>query len=305
MSGADSLSRRAVLAGGVLLATAASGHAAPLPASQPERRVRAILGMRYADAKRFEAPRLIRDASPLGAYGPACPQPGNRYLPQDEACQFLNIWTPATTANTGLPVMAYIHGGAYSNGSVSDPLNDGARLAAHGNVVVVTINHRLNALGYLYLPDRFADSGNAGQLDLICALQWIQANIAHYGGDPGNVTLFGQSGGGAKIATLMAMPEAEGLFHKAITMSGQQLTVSGPLHARQRTQAFLDRLGTDPQTASTEQLINALSAPDPIMGGGLYMGPVLDMRHLLRHPFWPEPAPPGQRDPDAARQHRG
>jgi para-nitrobenzyl esterase len=112
-------------------------------------------------------------------------------------------------------------------------------------------------------------------------------------GDPKNVTVFGQSGGGAKIATLMAMPAAKGLFHKAITMSGQQVTASGPLNARKRTQAFLERLGPaiDPATAPIEQLIAALSATDPVLGGGLYMGPVLDMRNLHRHPFWPDAAP--------------
>ncbi len=104
---------------------------------------------------------------------------------------------------------------------------------------------------------------------------------------------FGQSGGGAKIATLMAMPEAKGLFHKAITMSGQQVTASGPLNATKRAQAFLDRLGkgVDPVTAPVDQLVAALAATDPILGGGIYMGPVLDMRHLARHPFWPDAAP--------------
>ncbi len=189
--------------------------------------------------------------------------------------------------------MVYFHGGAYSTGSVTDPLNDGAALAARGDVVVVTVNHRLNALGYLYLPDRFPDSGNNGQLDLICALQWVQRNISAFGGDPENVTVFGQSGGGAKIATLMAMPAAKGLFHKAITMSGQQVTASGPLNAARRAQALLDRLGSgvDPATAPVEQLVAALSATDPILGGGVYMGPVLDMRNLYRHPFWPDAAP--------------
>ncbi len=195
--------------------------------------------------------------------------------------------------------MVYFHGGAYSTGSVTDPLNDGAKLAEQGDVVVVTVNHRLNALGYLYLPDRFPDSGNNGQLDLVLALQWVQRNIANFGGDPQNVTLFGQSGGGAKIATLMAMPAAKGLFHKAITMSGQQVTASGPINAKRRAQAFLDKLGpgVDPATAPVEQLIAALSATDPILGGGVYMGPVLDMRNLLRHPFWPDAAPQGNSIP--------
>jgi para-nitrobenzyl esterase len=195
--------------------------------------------------------------------------------------------------------MVYFHGGAYSTGSVTDPLNDGAKLAELGDVVVVTVNHRLNALGYLYMPDRFPDSGNNGQLDLILALKWVQRNIASFGGDPKNVTLFGQSGGGAKIATLMAMPAAKGLFHKAITMSGQQVTASGPLNAKRRAQAFLDKLGAgvDPATAPVEQLIAALSATDPILGGGLYVGPVLDMRNLHRHPFWPDAAPQGNSIP--------
>lgn len=231
-----------------------------------------------------------------GVFGPVCPQSGDRYQPQSEDCLFLNVWTSNYAPAEPLPVMVYFHGGAYSTGSVTDPLNDGAALAARGDMVVVTVNHRLNAFGYLYLArldPRFPNSGNAGQLDLILALQWIQRNIAAFGGDPGNVTVFGQSGGGAKIATLMAMPAAKGLFHKAITMSGQQVTASGPLNATKRAEAFLEKLGTDvdPATAPVEQMIAALSATDPILGGGVYMGPVLDMRNLHRHPFWPDAAP--------------
>jgi para-nitrobenzyl esterase len=198
--------------------------------------------------------------------------------------------------------MVYIHGGAYSNGSVVDPINDGAALAAKGDVVVVTVNHRLNALGYLSLS-QYPDSGNAGQLDLILALKWVQRNIGAFGGDPHNVTVFGQSGGGAKIATLMAMPAAKGLFHKAITMSGQQVTAQGPLNAAKRTKAFMEKLGAnggesvDPTTAPLEKLMDALSATDPILGGGVYMGPVLDMRNLSRHPFWPDAAPQGNAIP--------
>jgi para-nitrobenzyl esterase len=254
-------------------------------------------GIRYAQAERFRAPIPVLSAeqpfAEPGQFGPACPQAGDRYNPQSEDCLFLNVWTPIAPAKKPRAVMVYFHGGAYSSGSVTDPLNDGAGLAARGDVVVVTVNHRLNALGYLYLPDRFPDSGNAGQLDLILALKWVQRNIAAFGGNPGNVTVFGQSGGGAKIATLMAMPEAAGLFHKAITMSGQQVTASGPLNASKRAAAFLDKLGTgvDPATAPVGELVAALSATDPIIGGNVYMGPVLDMKHLTRHPFWPDPAP--------------
>jgi para-nitrobenzyl esterase len=334
MSGAD-LTRRGLLAGGLGLAVSstvsartyqATTHAlvwqklvaadglyrsAGIRSIDPE--VFPFRGIRYARAKRFEAPIPILGAEQFGpdpekapeadaserlgpVFGPACPQTADRYAPQSEDCLFLNVWTPDPKPARKKPVMVYFHGGAYSTGSVTDPINDGVKLAARGDVVVVTVNHRLNALGYLYLArldPRFPDSGNAGQLDLIVALRWVQRNIAAFGGDSDNVTIFGQSGGGAKIATLMAMPEAKGLFHKAITMSGQQVTASGPLNATKRAQAFLGKLGqgVDPATAPVEQLVAALSATDPILGGGIYMGPVLDMKHLTRHPFWPDAAP--------------
>ncbi|HMO74755.1 MAG TPA: carboxylesterase family protein [Sphingopyxis sp.] len=290
MSGGE-LTRRALLGAGLAAA------AAPAFALDVASGVRAFLGIRYGRAQRFQAPEAVEWSSfqmrGTGRFGPSCPQVASRYRPQSEDCLFLNLWTPTGRGTAPHPVMVYFHGGAYSTGSVADPLNDGAALADRGDVVVVTVNHRLNALGYLYQPDRFPDSGNAGQLDLILALEWVQRNIAAYGGDPGNVTVFGQSGGGAKIATLMAMPAAKGLFHKAITMSGQQVTASGPLNAAKRTAAFLAKLGegVDPATAPVEDLIAALSATDPILGGSVYMGPVLDMRHLMRHPFWPDAAP--------------
>lgn len=262
------------------------------PADQMTVRAHRFAGIRYARAPRFEPPVPVTSSGAMAqqapGFGPACPQPGTAYQPQSEDCLFLNVWTPPAPATVPRPVMVYFHGGAYSTGSVTDRLNDGAALAARGDVVVVTVNHRLNALGYLYLPERFPDSGNAGQLDLICALEWVQRNIAAFGGDPANVTLFGQSGGGAKIATLMAMPAARGLFHKAITMSGQQVTASGPLNAAKRAAAYLAALGENSANAPVEALIAALSAPDPVLGGRVYFGPVLDMRNLLRHPFWPD-----------------
>ncbi len=262
------------------------------PAHPPTVRALRYAGIRYARAERFCAPVPVVSNKPMAeqapAFGPACPQPGKAYQPQSEDCLFLNLWVPAKVQAARLPVMVYFHGGAYSAGSVTDPLNDGAALAARGDVVVVTVNHRLNALGYLYMPDAFPDSGNAGQLDLIAALEWVKRNIAAFGGDPDNVTLFGQSGGGAKIATLMAMPAARGLFHKAITMSGQQVTASGPINARRRAEAFLARLDSDPASAPVEALVAALDATDPVLGGRVYFGPVVDMRHLHRHPFWPD-----------------
>ena len=256
-------------------------------------------GIRYGTAKRFEAPRPVAPSqvtSDALTFGPSAPQRGNTYAPQSEDCLFLNIWSPEARRGPALPVMVYFHGGAYSTGSVADPLNDGRHLAAK-NAVVVTVNHRLNALGYLYLARldaRFPDSGNAGQLDLVLALQWIRDNIAGFGGDPRRVMTFGQSGGGAKIATLMGMPAAAGLFHRAATMSGQQVTASGPLNATARARAFLARLKATPADVAAmpvERIIGALDTVDPIIGGGIYFGPVLDMTWLRRHPFWPDANP--------------
>jgi para-nitrobenzyl esterase len=295
-SGDSRFSRRAVLGSPLALV------AVPAFASKPQSNLLILKGIRYGIAERFCAPRGVPfDSKAIGAsqtFGPACPQPGGRYLPSSEDCLYLNLWAPKAKTSQPRPVMVYFHGGAYSTGSVTDPLNDGAALAEHGDVVVVTVNHRLNAFGYLYMPEQFPDSGNAGHLDLILALQWVQAHIAAFGGDPDNVTLFGQSGGGAKIATLMAMPAAKGLFHKAITMSGQQVTASGPLNAARRTQALRAQLiRAEPATVPPEELVAALSAQDPILGGGVYMGPVLDMRHLHRHPFWPDAAPQSREIP--------
>ncbi|MES2753927.1 MAG: carboxylesterase family protein [Pseudomonadota bacterium] len=312
MSAAE-VSRRAVV-GGVLLAGALA--ATPLQARRfapfavdcsagritgrlDDEKLGSFLGIRYGTAERFRAPAPFGQRGAIrrvGDFGPASPQRG-RYDPQSEDCLFLNIWTKAPTVPAKKPVMVYFHGGAYTTGSVTDPLNDGAALAARGDVVVVTVNHRLNAFGYLYLAEldpRFPDSGNAGQLDLILALEWVRDNIAAFGGNPGCVTVFGQSGGGAKIATLMAMPAARGLFHRAITMSGQQVTASGPRHATERTRTYLAKLGVSERdlspllTMPVEQLVLALGATDPILGGSLYFGPVLDMRALARHPFWPD-----------------
>lgn len=254
--------------------------------------VAAFRGIRYGRAERFRAP--VREPAPRDvvrttAFGPVCPQRSRRG-PQGEDCLVLNVWTPAPHAAARLPVMVYVHGGAYAFGSGADPVTHGHRLAERG-VVVVTLNHRLNALGYLYLPDRFPDSGNAGQLDLVLAFRWIRENIGAFGGDPACVTAFGDSGGGGKVTTLMAMPAARGLFHRAITMSGQQVTGSGAINAARRAAAFLARLGADAADVATlpvQRLVEALDATDPVLGGPVYMGPVLDMRSLPRHPFWPD-----------------
>ncbi len=239
------------------------------------------------------------------AYGASCPQPHSEER-MSEDCLFLNVWTPGLRDGGKRPVMFYIHGGAYSSGSGSANIYDGVNLCKRGNVVVVTINHRLNAFGYLSLgmfsKPEFADSGNVGQIDLVLALEWVRDNIEEFGGDPNTVMVFGQSGGGAKIATMMAMPAAKGLFHRATTMSGQQVTASGPLHAQQRTEMYLAALGISKSNldaikdVSAEKMVAALKATDPIVGsGGVYFGPVLDERSLTRHPFYPD-APPQSAD---------
>ncbi|MBC9031026.1 carboxylesterase/lipase family protein [Sphingomonas sp. JC676] len=314
MSADDGISRRALIGAGtalMLVPAAALARPSRLVIECPSGRFTstrhvesgsdawAFKGIRYGLAERFSAsfpvPRVIMDAD---EFGPVAPQRGLGQ-PQSEDCLYLNIWTTGAEAGKR-PVMVYFHGGAYSNGSVTDPQNDGATLAATEDVVVVTVNHRLNAFGYLYLArfdPRFADSGNAGQLDLILALHWIKANIAAFGGDPGRVFVFGQSGGGAKIATLMGMPAAKGLFHSAATMSGQQVTASGPLNATKRAQAYLAKLGVKEDNLQPlldmpmEKLIEATEATDPILGGSVYFGPVLDMKWLVRHPFWPDANP--------------
>ncbi|QAY76011.1 carboxylesterase/lipase family protein [Sphingosinicella sp. BN140058] len=308
------IDRRTMIGAGALLGAAgllpaAAGAAAKAPVvTTRQGRLRGRLegglavfrGIRYGRAERFKAPTAVppsRDIVDALAFGPSAPQRGTRYAPASEDCLFLNVWTPEAKAGGKRPVLVYIHGGAYSSGSVVDPLNDGRHLAARGDAVVVTVNHRLNALGYLYLArldPNYPDSGNLGQLDLILALIWIRDNIAAFGGDPGRVLVFGQSGGGAKIATMMGMPAARGLFHRAITMSGQQVTASGPLNATARARAYLDALKATPADLAAmplERLIEGLGATDPILGGGVYFGPVLDMKWLTRHPFWPDANP--------------
>jgi len=254
---------------------------------------------RWQPALQEAAWRGVRDAF---EYGPSAPQRGSDG-PGSEDCLRLNVWTPALRDGAKRPVLVYIHGGGFNTGSGSDPLYDGGVLCRSGDVVVVTINHRLNAFGYLHLRDlggaTFAHAGNIGQLDLVQALEWLRAHADEFGGDAGNVTVFGQSGGGAKIATLMAMPAARGLFHRAWTMSGQQVTAAGPRAASQRAGIFLDALGIAPgeldrlRTLPMQALLDAQRARDPsrVEDSALYFGPVVDTVNLPRHPFWPD-APP-------------
>ncbi len=268
-----------------------------------DRGIRVFKGVRYgADTsdRRFRPavpPQPWREVRDALQYGPASPQ-HSAEPNQSEDCLFLNVWTPALADGGRRPVMVYVHGGAHANGSGSDPLYDGVALCRRGDVVVVTLNHRLNVFGYnglgQILGGDFAKSGSVGNLDLMLALGWVRDNIARFGGDPTNITVFGQSGGGAKLVTLMAMPSAAGLFHKVITMSGQHVTAMGPQHAEQRMRAYLDRVGLTSARASelaslpAQRLVEALAMDDPIEKGGIYFWSVMDHDTLPRHPFVPD-----------------
>jgi para-nitrobenzyl esterase len=305
--------RHLLLSSAGFLASCATStaHAAPAPPtlelttgqirgrwSGPVREFRGIPYGADTSTTRFLPPKPaapwtgIHDAT---AYGPASPQ-GGAGEAQSEDCLVLNIWAPPHQPNARRPVLVYIHGGGYTSGSGASPLTHGANLAARGDVVVITLNHRLNIFGHLYLGrlagNDYAASGNAGLLDLVLALEWVRDNASAFGGNPNNVTLFGQSGGGAKIACLMAMPAAKGLFHRVWTMSGQQVTAQGPRGATARARSALDAIGAtldQLRTIPADKLLAALAAKDPsIAGSRIYWGPVLDDVTLPTHPFWPD-----------------
>jgi para-nitrobenzyl esterase len=214
---------------------------------------------------------------------------------QSEDCLHLNVFTPALRDHRKRPVLVYFHGGAYNNGSVNSPLYDGKRLCRRGDVVVVTVNHRLNAFGFLYLaaldPKTYADSGNAGMLDLVLALKWVRNNIAEFGGDPSRVLIFGQSGGGAKCATLMAMPSAHGLFHRVMTMSGQQVKGAPIEIAARRTGQMLAKLGITSANLSELKTIPWEKIQAAAAATSSDWLPVVDHTVLPRDPFTPD-APP-------------
>ncbi len=247
----------------------------------------------------------VRDAT---HYGERCPQPTPQMMsawawyPSTEGklgenCCVLNVFTPDLDANARRPVMFYIHGGGFSRNSGQGVFLDGTNLAKFGNAVVITLNHRLNVFGYMnlgFLDPQFADAASAGQLDLIVALNWVKNNVHVFGGDPGNVTVFGQSGGGSKINTLMVMPAAKGLFHRAINMSGSSSFKFSPASSTEPiANQLLKTLGIDKsnvrkiQDVPADQLLAAhgaslreLKAEDA--------GPVIDGRHIMVGPLTPE-----------------
>ena len=243
-------------------------------------------GVRDAVAFGASAPQIAGSTGPLDGWY-------DTIQPISEDCLFLNVFTPKV-GDGRRPVMVWLHGGGWVNCAGTAPGFDGSRLASGGDVVVVTVNHRLNVFGYLALggaDPRFADAGNAGVLDLVAALRWVRDNAAAFGGDPGNVTIFGQSGGAAKVAALMSMPAAQGLFHKAIVQScSGGLRLDGAEEASRQTRALGARLGmtevTGPalQAVPMDRLLTAMKGiADPFR-------PVLDGRNFQRNPF--DPAAP-------------
>jgi len=247
------------------------------------------------------------------AFGPTAPQGGDNSgttaagspLQQGEDCLVLNVFTPEVRGSNGSrrrPVMVWLHGGGFSSGSGSGRILDGTSLAHTHDVVVVTLNHRLNVFGFTYLHDAmgppFAASGAVGVLDLVAALEWVRDNIAGFGGDPNMVTIFGQSGGGRKVATLMAMPAAKGLFHRAIIESGAILRLTTRDDAVKYTDLLLAELGVTAGQVRTLQdvpmarLLAADAAVQkkmtPAEPGMTANSPMVDGKIIPAHPWDPK-----------------
>lgn len=281
-------------------------------------------GIPYAKAARFIAPQKPDSWTGVRSsmtYGPVCPIDPTTTVNDEiefpfhhdwgymnENCFSLNVWSPQATPAQKRPVLVWLHGGGFAAGSsVELPSYDGENLTKKGDVVVVTVNHRLNLLGFLDLSaygDKYKSSANAGLLDLVAALQWVKANVAQFGGDPGNVTIFGQSGGGGKVTCLMSAPSAKGLFHKAIVQSGSYVSSFTEKELSQQVgAAMLTELNLQPnqvdslQTISYERLsaaskralrkVNERLRGNGRAGGGVGWGPTLDGEFLPYQPTEP------------------
>ena len=260
-------------------------------------------GVRDALAYRAKAPQspaqVKRRAEMDGILGPL------DTTPETEDCLTLNIWTPGL-GTAKRPVMVWLHGGAFAYGSGNRAVTDGTNLARRGDVVVVSVNHRLNVCGYLHLDDiggkRFAGSGNAGSLDMVAALEWVRDNIPAFGGDPGNVTIFGESGGGGKVSALLVMPAARGLFHRAVIQSGAAVRFTTRERANALADAVVKQLGGIDKLAEAPlaALLGAIIPASKAAGPRAYplldrydFGPVVDGTVVTQHPSEPTTSPLG------------
>ncbi len=219
-----------------------------------------------------------------------------------EDCLSLNIWTPGVNDGAKRAVLVSFHGGGFATGSGNGPQYDGAQLAKFGDVVVVTVNHRLASFGYLHLadlgaPPEFACAGVCGMMDLVASLEWVRDNIANFGGDPSKVMIFGQSGGGAKTSTMLAIPSAKGLFHSAGIQSGSTIRSATREAGTKSAEALLGKLGiakgniADIQKLPWQQILEAQTS----LGAAASFTPVVDGKILPHHPFDPT-APPESAD---------
>ncbi|HMB74387.1 MAG TPA: carboxylesterase family protein [Gammaproteobacteria bacterium] len=232
----------------------------------------------------------VTDRSPQPLPGPISEIHAlHRANPMSEDCLHVNVFTPASD-NGARPVMVWLHGGGFWSGSGDWLLYDGNRLAAKEDVVVVTVTHRLNAFGFLYLPElggsEYAQASNVGMRDIVLALDWVQDNIENFGGDPGNVTIFGQSGGGGKVSFLTAMPQAQGKYHRAIMMSGSTLEGTDADTGTETTERFMVAAGARSIADLAAMPWEQLSAEQE--RHGFTMGPVVDGTSLPAHPYSPE-----------------
>lgn len=273
-------------------------------------------GIRYgADTAttRFAAPsepEVWEEAQEATTYGASCPQtrtanPGGLFSswatdptpPLSEDCLFLNVWTPALADGGERPVMVWFHGGGFSSGDGSSAAYEGVNLAKRGDVVVVTVNHRLNVFGYLALGHYgggFEDSAVAGVLDMVQALEWVRDNIESFGGDPNTVMIFGESGGGAKVSTLMATEKAKGLFHRAVVQSGAMIRFPEMDVAQAAADKVVENLGLTVDTIEQIKTMPVEEIRAALEGTGAASAPSIDGRTLTRHPFYPDAASPGK-----------
>lgn len=237
----------------------------------------------------------VGDRSPQDEQGPISEVFSlDRREPMGEDCLKVNVYTPGL-GNGRRPVMVWLHGGGFTSGSGNWLLYDGTNLARKEDVVVVGVTHRLNLFGFLYLADlgseKWATASNAGVQDIVAALAWIKENISAFGGDPANVTIFGQSGGAGKVSTLMAMPSAKGLFHRAIAQSGSAFRGATRENATKAAEQFLAKLGLKPNQLDELQKLpwrQLWDAYDKAGIQGLANGPVTDGKSLPRDQWYPD-----------------